>query len=286
MRASARGSSSPASGVRPCPRGWPKLVTTSSIGERLAMATPFQRPSPWWASWYPRLAKKSCGTSLSASFVSCISITSGRARSSHQDTLSRRALSELTFQVAMRMGRLYPRPRPRPGASPRRRASDRVASPATAARGEVERFVVSFRSRLLLLVVLVAPASALAEGTTEGERRAEASVHLKRGAQLIDAEDLTGALAEFESAYRLVPSPSILHNFGVVYQGLGRNASALEAFERFLAEAPKPQPAIKEHALKAVQTLRERVAELQVGGEDGASIFVDGRRVGLTPQSK
>jgi hypothetical protein len=37
------------------------------------------------------------------SFVSCIISTSGRARSSHQRTLSRRARSELTFQVAIRI---------------------------------------------------------------------------------------------------------------------------------------------------------------------------------------
>jgi hypothetical protein len=146
---------------------------------------------------------------------------------------------------------------------------------------------VSLRSRLWLLVVLVAPASALAEGTTDAERRAEASVHLKRGAQLIDAEDLTGALAEFESAYRLVPSPSILHNFGVVYQGLGRNASAIEAFERFLAEAPRPPPEIREHALRAVEALRPRVGELWVeADEPGAGIFVDGRQVARTPQGR
>src|SRR3954447_15626134 len=44
------------------------------------------------------------GASGSASFVSCISRTSGAARSSHQSTFSWRAFSELTFQVAMRIG--------------------------------------------------------------------------------------------------------------------------------------------------------------------------------------
>src|SRR5262245_5563363 len=44
--------------------------------------------------------------SPSASFVSCIKSTSGSARSSHQPTFSKRAFSELTFQVAMRIGRL------------------------------------------------------------------------------------------------------------------------------------------------------------------------------------
>ena len=46
MRASARGSSSPTSGVAAGRSGSPKFVTTSSRPQRLAMATPFQRPSP------------------------------------------------------------------------------------------------------------------------------------------------------------------------------------------------------------------------------------------------
>src|SRR5829696_556572 len=51
---------------------------------------------------YPALLNGSIGTSLSASLVSCMRRTSGCARSSHQATFSSRALSELTFHVAMR----------------------------------------------------------------------------------------------------------------------------------------------------------------------------------------
>jgi hypothetical protein len=46
MRASASGSSSPTSAVRAGRSGSPKFVTTPSMPQRLAMATPFQRPSP------------------------------------------------------------------------------------------------------------------------------------------------------------------------------------------------------------------------------------------------
>src|SRR5437867_4743302 len=48
------------------------------------------------------------GASRSASLVSCIRSTSGLARSSHHVTFSRRAFSELTFQVAMRIHIDYP----------------------------------------------------------------------------------------------------------------------------------------------------------------------------------
>src|SRR5664279_2236698 len=43
------------------------------------------------------------GAASSASFVSCISRTSGFFSASHSSTRSRRALSELTFHVAMRI---------------------------------------------------------------------------------------------------------------------------------------------------------------------------------------
>ena len=114
----------------------------------------------------------------------------------------------------------------------------------------------------------------------DAEQKAEASAHLKRGAELIDAENLEGALAEFEAAYRLVPSPSILHNFGVVYQGLGRKAAALEAFERFLAEAAKAPPATREHAQQAAQTLRAEVAQLRVQSDHRRSRHLRRRQEG------
>jgi len=51
MRASAAGSSSGASVTEGRSGPSPKFVTTASTPTREAMPTPFQRPSPWWASW-------------------------------------------------------------------------------------------------------------------------------------------------------------------------------------------------------------------------------------------
>ena len=47
--------------------------------------------------------KTSAGASASVSLVSCMSRTSGLARSSHHVIFSSLAFSELTFQVAIRM---------------------------------------------------------------------------------------------------------------------------------------------------------------------------------------
>ena len=139
---------------------------------------------------------------------------------------------------------------------------------------------------LLSMSILVATARA-EPAEPDPARKAEARAHLKRGAELIDAEDLPGALAQFEAAYRLVPTPAIFHNFGVVYQGLGKKAAALDAFQRFLDEADKAPPAAREHAQRAVEALRGEVAELQVECDvAGATILVDGQKVGETPQGK
>jgi PEGA domain len=140
---------------------------------------------------------------------------------------------------------------------------------------------------IALLMIGTGSAWGADAGDPDAQRKAEASAHLRRGAELIDAEDLPGALAQFEAAYRLVPSPTILHNFGIVYQGLGRKAEALDAFQRFLEAAAKAPAAAREHAQRAVQSLRGEVAELRVECEvAGASILIDERRVGETPQER
>src|SRR4051794_1319368 len=65
---------------------------------------------------------------------------------------------------------------------------------------------------------------------------------LAEGAQLYEAGDFPAALKRYEDAYALVPSPKILYNFGLVYQGMGRKAEALAYFERFLLEARDAGP--------------------------------------------
>ena len=89
--AAARRSSSPRPRCRSGSRSRPR-----SIGLR--------RGAP---ARIPHCESVCAGASASASLVSCISSTSGRARSSHQVTLSSRAFSELTFQVAIRTPSRY-----------------------------------------------------------------------------------------------------------------------------------------------------------------------------------
>ena len=75
-------------------------------------------------------------------------------------------------------------------------------------------------------------------------------------------DDYRAALARFEEAYALVPSPKIHYDFGLAYVGLARPGEALAAFERFLAEAPDAPADKREKAAGWVATLR-------AGGENG-----------------
>src|SRR5437016_12315441 len=68
------------------------------------MATSFQRPVPWWAASYPKVAKAIAGKVASATLVSCMHRTSGFAYPIHSSTRGSRAFSELTFHVAIRIG--------------------------------------------------------------------------------------------------------------------------------------------------------------------------------------
>jgi tetratricopeptide (TPR) repeat protein len=138
-------------------------------------------------------------------------------------------------------------------------------------------------SALVLVVQGALPATARAAD----DDRATAKAKLVRGGELANAGDFQGALAQFEAAYALVPSPRILYNFGVAYQGLARKAEALEVFERFLAEAPDAPAGAREKATRACADLRPQVGVVTVDSEvAGAEILVDGKARGVTPRDR
>ncbi|HMF40701.1 MAG TPA: tetratricopeptide repeat protein [Polyangia bacterium] len=98
--------------------------------------------------------------------------------------------------------------------------------------------------------------AAASDATREAARR-----KLVDGVDAMKRGDYVAALARFEEAYGLVPSPKIHYDFGLAYVGLGRPADALAAFERFLAEAPDAPRDKREKAASMVSTLRARVAD-------------------------
>jgi hypothetical protein len=107
-----------ASGPGSCPTGLEgssrSPATTSSKPTREAIATPFQRPSPWWATAYPRsvsAGRTSSSNASPGSLVSCRHTTSGTRSSNQGNSRGIRERTEFTFHVATRT-----RPRYRPTA--------------------------------------------------------------------------------------------------------------------------------------------------------------------------
>jgi hypothetical protein len=132
---------------------------------------------------------------------------------------------------------------------------------------------------LALFTVLVVSIPARARADARSEARAK----LVQGGEFLKHGQFEEALAKFQEAYRLVPSPKIQYNFGLAYRGLGRKADALEAFEKFLAEAPDATKETRQNAALERTQLSGQITTLEVKVDlEGAEVFVDGRSYGTS----
>lgn len=114
-----------------------------------------------------------------------------------------------------------------------------------------------------------------------------ARAKLVEGAELLKNGEYEAALGRFKDAYAVVPSPKIHYNFGLAYRGLGRNAEALQAFERFLEDAPDATADLRVKAARQRDDLKKKVVTLEVTADTaGAAVTVDGRALGTTPLTR
>jgi hypothetical protein len=132
-------------------------------------------------------------------------------------------------------------------------------------------------SRFLFAVVLLFATAARADPRTDARDR------LEEGSALYRKGDYQGALRKFEEARALYPSPKIYFNLGQALNRLGRTAAAVDAFERFLAEAPDAAGERRRDAVALLKDLRPRIGYLRVTAEPGSEIAVDGQPAGTAP---
>jgi hypothetical protein len=133
----------------------------------------------------------------------------------------------------------------------------------------------------LLLVMLLAVSRAHAGGSDDQGRAQDLQA---AGLTSMQAGNYLEALARFEQAMSLAPSPKIAFNMGKAHLALGNDLEALEAFDRFLAEAPGAPKSSRDEARKAVEALRSRLASIEIQSEDaGATVLIDGYQVGTVP---
>ncbi len=131
------------------------------------------------------------------------------------------------------------------------------------------------------LLILVAWDAAAAEPEAANQR---ASLKLEQGVARYDRRDYGGALRDFQDAYEIVPSPKIHFNLGLALDGLGRRGEAMEAFGRFLREAPDAAAEKRAQAERLVRGLRARVGALEITTDlPGAEVLIDGHSRGRTP---
>ncbi len=132
----------------------------------------------------------------------------------------------------------------------------------------------------LLLIALTARADEAADPT----RRAEASKLSVQGSAAWESGEYLSALADFEKAYSIFPSPNLRYNMGRALSDLGRDLEALEAFEEFMAKATDAPEKARGIAKAKIAVLEKRIARLSISCSiGGAQITVDGRIIGKAP---
>jgi hypothetical protein len=135
------------------------------------------------------------------------------------------------------------------------------------------------RAGLVVACCWLMPMVALAQPAD----KARAQQRLQAGSARYRQGDHQGALDRFKEAQALYPSPKIFFNIGQAYRQLGRPAAAVEAYERFLAEATDAARGPRREAEGWLARLRPKVGFLKVVAGAGATVSVDGQPSGVAP---
>jgi tetratricopeptide (TPR) repeat protein len=141
---------------------------------------------------------------------------------------------------------------------------------------------VSLGQVALAALLLAAPSPAvLAQAGGEAEARA----HYERGVAFYDEGQYAAALAEFEAAYEGSHRAPILFNIGQIHARLGRAVEAVEALQRYLAEAGTSVNAERRALVeRELQTQRARIGTVApTVSVPGAVISIDDVEVGSAP---
>ncbi|MCA9559336.1 MAG: tetratricopeptide repeat protein, partial [Myxococcales bacterium] len=120
-------------------------------------------------------------------------------------------------------------------------------------------FPAVLRPLLPLLLLLSLGAPALAQPTEQA--RVQATEAYEAGVAAFKAKDFAEALARFERAYKLDPSPVLLYNLARTHQEMRHWTQAIEHFELYLARVPDGDDRADVEA--RVRTMRNLLAEIE-----------------------
>ncbi|MGE0867898.1 MAG: hypothetical protein AB7P03_05025 [Kofleriaceae bacterium] len=140
--------------------------------------------------------------------------------------------------------------------------------------------------QVFLIALLAVADTGLAHAQPSGPSDKETAGRLlDEGIARFEAGDHASALARFEAAYQLVPTPKIFLNIAGALEKLGREPEAAETYERYLAETvnlsdiPAENRQFAERALGELRTRLGRVS--MVVQPETAALTVDRQPVKL-----
>ncbi len=142
---------------------------------------------------------------------------------------------------------------------------------------------------LTALLAMAATAQAQSRPTGAADVRAQLPPDARKAwqaaLQLAGANDVKGALVEFQRAYDLSHNPRVLYNIGITEKMLTHYARATDRWEQELKEgAGQLTPAEVQELHNAIDIVKQFVTTLDVTStEPGATLFVDDYSVGTTP---
>jgi len=102
------------------------------------------------------------------------------------------------------------------------------------------------------------PPAAASAAAASGDKSAEAKAAYKRGADLYRAGRYSAAIAEFQAADKLKPSPALHYNMGQAWEKLGDLPAALAAYALYLQLDPNAPN--REAVERTVRSLEAKVA--------------------------
>lgn len=108
----------------------------------------------------------------------------------------------------------------------------------------------------------------------------------QRGRGAYETGDFEGAVEAWSAAYELDPRPLLQFNLAQAYERLGRLQESLDAYERFLADAPGDAADVPAARIRAA-ALQQRLSRTGIvlrGGPEGAVVLVDGEERARLPR--
>jgi tetratricopeptide (TPR) repeat protein len=116
----------------------------------------------------------------------------------------------------------------------------------------------------------------------------QAREHFGQGTKLYKDGDFDAALVQFERAYELKPNYKVLYNIGQTYFQLREYVEARDSMTRYVKDGGDQIDAERLAAVnKDLADLERRLAKVTLTvNVTGATVLVDGKKVGVTPLSE